>query len=643
MINDKPTWLSNNGRLPFWLDGILFIGIIIFIIGITFQLVIKQILPGPIGTYWKEILLGALLVIWIIRSFIARRFQIEKNILNYAILIYAAFIILRFFIDGATSVAAWGLYFSILYLPLVLLVPSIFTRYPKTLTWFLAGLVTLGGLVALGGVLEFILNRPLWPSVELTILQGFPDMYVYGTHLRRVYFVFDSPTTLANTLALLLPLSVYLFFFAHRIIFRIAYAIAAAMMFACILFTFSRGIWVAIAVAAVIVIIVKVLIEGNRKVLLAGLGIALVASVIFVTVQILNQTTTITNQSVFELPASLFTQVPTNGSQFSLMDITPEIGKAELQNWTLFDAIRETNESRTVVYGSPSANGPYDLIYRVTIPESGALLFSIAIDPKVWSPDLGDGVTFKIFLDYPQEQNSGKTVFLRYINPKSNPTDRRWRNYVLDLSEWSGQTINLDFILESGPQSNYYYDWAGWAGLQLASIPHSFIEANLPKPQNPIIEHMASISNWVKDATNQDRLLAWNIGISTWLKSPLWGNGLGTTGEAALRTIPGTGFVTESQLLKSLVELGIPGFISWAFLWVAIGLFSVRLYRQMNNQEIKMLVLGILASLTIIFIDGLVYQNLEVKQVNMLFWILTGILIYLHTIKPNFVPDEEEA
>jgi hypothetical protein len=40
--------------------------------------------------------------------------------------------------------------------------------------------------------------------------QGFSDVFVYGTQLRRVYFVFDSPTTLANSLGLLLPIAVAL-------------------------------------------------------------------------------------------------------------------------------------------------------------------------------------------------------------------------------------------------------------------------------------------------------------------------------------------------------------------------------------------------------------------------------------------------
>jgi len=43
----------------------------------------------------------------------------------------------------------------------------------------------------------------------------------------------------------------------------------------------------------------------------------------------------------------------------------------------------------------------------------------------------------------------------------------------------------------------------------------------------------------------------------------------------------------------------------------------------------RALLLGILATLLIVFIEGLVYQNLEVKQVNAYFWALVGTLALL--------------
>ncbi len=404
-------------------------------------------------------------------------------------------------------------------------------------------------------------------------------------------------------------------------------------MFACILLTFTRGIWVAVVLAAAAVMAFKWFIEGNRKVLLAGAGTAGVALIIFVIVLLIHPTTLDMNRYTIELPKDLYQQVPVQGDSISLMDATPQNGPLQFQNWTLYDAVNQVNDTRSVLYSPPTENGPREVIYRVAIPTSGALRFSIALDPKIWTPDRGDGVTFKVFLKDPKDTNSGATVFLRYINPKANPSDRRWRNYVVDLSAWSGKTVDLSLITEAGPQSNYVYDWAGWADLQLETVPQTFIQANLPVPQNPVIGQLASITDWTQDETNQDRLFAWNIGISAWLKSPLWGNGLGTTGAAALRTMPQSAFVTESQFLKSMVEMGIPGLLAWAFLWFTIGQFALRIYKKTETTRERMLLLGILCSLLIVFVEGIVYQNLEVKQVNAIFWTFVAVLSFLNPVK----------
>ncbi len=173
-MESNNTIFSSDGKLTVWLDRILAIGIAIFLIGLPFHLVIKGLVADPIGTYWKEIMLGILAVVWGARSFIARRLLLTQTILDRAILVFAGLILIRFLMDGATLVAGWGLYISILYLPLVFMVPIVLRRYPGALTGLIAILVALGGLIALGGVIEFILNRALWPSVELTTRQGFP-------------------------------------------------------------------------------------------------------------------------------------------------------------------------------------------------------------------------------------------------------------------------------------------------------------------------------------------------------------------------------------------------------------------------------------------------------------------------------------
>jgi O-antigen ligase len=216
---------------------------------------------------------------------------------------------------------------------------------------------------------------------------------------------------------------------------------------------------------------------------------------------------------------------------------------------------------------------------------------------------------------------------VRYINPKHNPSDRRWRNFLVDLSPWAGRTVNLSLITTGGPADDWTFDWGGWAELQVVSVePDVFASA---RSKNAVLRHTTSILDWVRDETNRDRLAAWRQALGAWRGAPLWGNGLGSTGVAALRTHPESAFVTESQVLKALVELGLPGLLALGFLWFQIGRVGLRAYRTADDPTRQTLLLGILTGLLIVFIEGWVYQNLEVKQVNAYFWTLVGTLAFL--------------
>ena len=629
----KETQLSitTTPTLDLWLDRIISVGILVFLGLLPFHLVIKRLVPDPVGTYWKEALLVILVLLWGVRCVLARKLLVSGTSLDLPVLLYVGVILVHLVLDRSGSVAQWGAYISILYLPLFWLVPLTLRRFPRLVNGLIIGLTTIGALVSLGGILEFLLDKPLWPSVELTMRQGFPDMYVYGTHLRRVYFVFDSPTTLANTLAIILPLAILTIFLSRKLWVQVLAGVSASMLFTTILITFSRGIWVALALTALVVILIKVLTDHNWKFLTRALLAGLAGFIILVVVW---ATTPITESNVdqfsIEILPATYENLALGGQVISLEDSTPIEGTPEKQVWTIFDPIERRDDTREVVYTHPEKDAPMELIYDVMVPESALLRFSIALSPEVWTPEKGDGVNFKIYIRE-KGTEGGEFMFIRYINPKANPSDRRWRNYAVDLSAWSGKEVYLSLIAEAGPVGDYSYDWAGWADLDLGTAADGYVAANWPEPKNPVSEHLVSITDWTKDESNRDRMAAWNMAFKAWRQAPIWGNGLGTTGTAALRTIPQTAIVTESQPLKAIVELGIPGILVWGYLWFIIFQTALSLYRNESKLERKILILGILSSLLITFIDGLVYQNLEVKQVNAFFWTLVGMLAFFQS------------
>jgi len=371
--------------------------------------------------------------------------------------------------------------------------------------------------------------------------------------------------------------------------------------------------------------ILYALMRRNWKPLLIFSGALVVIGVIW---GIVSLTQTDDDQPVHhelvELSSSGYLSTPLTSISQQLLQIEPENGESKIQTWSLPDPINSTEDTRNVLFEHPPESGKEEIIYLVDVPEAGALRFGIAMAPEVWTPEMGDGTSFQIFISESESVENGQFVFVRYINPKLNPNDRRWRNYYLDLSSWAGQSIYLSLITEPGPQGDWSFDWAGWADLQIVTIDPNFFVSS--QESNLILRHTSSILDWVSDETNRDRLVAWSLALDAWRSAPMWGRGLGTTGVAAFRTQPEIAFATESQVLKGLVELGILGFLVLAFLWFQIAITGYFTLLKTKETKIQALLLGVLISLMIVFIEGLVYQNLEIKQVNAYFWTIVGTL-----------------
>ncbi len=103
---------------------------------------------------------------------------------------------------------------------------------------------------------------------------------------------------------------------------------------------------------------------------------------------------------------------------------------------------------------------PATVRFRLRIPENNPTLnFAIALDPAVWKPAMGDGVTFEI------QAVPVRTLFTQTIDPKNKPEDRKWHRADIDLSEFQGQRVLLS--LHTLPGANNVFDWAGWGDLQL--------------------------------------------------------------------------------------------------------------------------------------------------------------------------------
>jgi hypothetical protein len=97
--------------------------------------------------------------------------------------------------------------------------------------------------------------------------------------------------------------------------------------------------------------------------------------------------------------------------------------------------------------------------YMLDIPKDTILKYSISLHPETWHPLKGDGVRFRLTI---AEGKENTTLYERYIDPKSRPSDRRLIQEEVDVSRWWGKRVNLTFQTLSGPLNNSFYDRAGW-------------------------------------------------------------------------------------------------------------------------------------------------------------------------------------
>ena len=78
--------------------------------------------------------------------------------------------------------------------------------------------------------------------------------------------------------------------------------------------------------------------------------------------------------------------------------------------------------------------------------------------------------------------------------------------------------------------------------------------------------------------------------------------------------------------ILQLVAFGRPDIESLLGKIARVGL---RTLRAIGDPPQRTLLIGILTGLLVVLIEGLVYQNLEVKQVNAYFWTLVGTVAFL--------------
>ena len=142
------------------------------------------------------------------------------------------------------------------------------------------------------------------------------------------------------------------------------------------------------------------------------------------------------------------------------------------QNLTEKKKLLETYQSingttRTAILTQP----PQEFSVKLLIPkETPTLNFSFGLNPEVFSPNRGDGVDYHIAL---LDNGNRFELFSKYIDPKNNPCDRKWFDEKVNLDQWAGKEVILNFSTGPGPADDSSWDWAYWGELRIETTAKS--------------------------------------------------------------------------------------------------------------------------------------------------------------------------
>jgi hypothetical protein len=143
------------------------------------------------------------------------------------------------------------------------------------------------------------------------------------------------------------------------------------------------------------------------------------------------------------------------------------------------DGASFTNSADVIASHPPwktTAGGEAFARFTCVLPENGATRFvsDVYLDPGAVGPDKSDGVTFFI-----RASDGAHQISRQFHHAAAQPL-----LVELDLSEFQGQTMELELAVDPGPRNSPTYDWARWLRPR--------IERRMRDPQTIVVETLDS-------------------------------------------------------------------------------------------------------------------------------------------------------
>lgn len=105
------------------------------------------------------------------------------------------------------------------------------------------------------------------------------------------------------------------------------------------------------------------------------------------------------------------------------------------------------------------ASLPSELRYSVTLAPDARLALGAALDPARDWPTNASAVRFEVEV---VASGGRETVFDGFIDPPRNSGEPTWREAIVDLSRYGGQTVEIIFRTSGGDSGPDALDGVGW-------------------------------------------------------------------------------------------------------------------------------------------------------------------------------------
>ncbi len=166
------------------------------------------------------------------------------------------------------------------------------------------------------------------------------------------------------------------------------------------------------------------------------------------------------------------------------------------------------------------------------------------------------------------------------------------------------------------------------------------LEKNKQDSSANFVEHVESISNISSDASNLERINRWQSALKMFKERPIFGWGPGTyqfvyapfqqtRNKTIISTNAGDKGTAHSEYIGPLSESGVIGMLSVLAIVIAISITAVRLYKNTNKPEVKLLTLIYFLGLVTYFIHGTLNNFLDTDKSSVPFWAFTASIVAL--------------